>query len=83
MLGDQVVVGYNVKPGPEESLEAIVIKNPTRKEVEGDHAIAYYFAKVQKPDGIISDDELVPLIFKDDVLVDKGWDAVFKLRNEL
>ena len=55
----------------------IVIANPQRTE----HIkacgkiweVEYYFTRVQKPDGIISDDELTPLVFRDGQFVGRGW----------
>ena len=83
VIGKDVVVGYQKnKTGV---LEPIVIKNPYREETirsGGEtYRVIYFFYSIVKADGIISDEELMPLIFKNNKLVAKGRDHLFKLKG--
>ena len=54
--------------------------------------VLYYFTQIVKPDGLLSEDELTPLIFEaktssqnissQDPLIGKGQDFVFRLKNQ-
>ncbi|MBI3617053.1 MAG: DUF3192 domain-containing protein [Candidatus Omnitrophica bacterium] len=41
--------------------------------------VLYYFSHIQRADGIISSDELTPLVFEKDILIGKGWDFFIDL----
>ena len=78
-------LGYEIKEGS-TTFSAIEIQGPYRQETLEKtghvYTVLYYLNSILQPDGIVADDELMPLIFKDDQLVDKGWDALFKLKNK-
>ncbi len=79
------IIGYkkNTKTG---TFEKIVIKNPYRSELiysdKSQYLVNYYFTGVKNPDGIISDEELIPIIFKDKIVTGKGRDYLFALKNQ-
>jgi len=79
------IIGYKKKSNT-ETFEKIVIKNPYRSEFiySGDdqYLINYYFTGVKNPDGIISDEELIPVIFKDKIVIGKGQDYLFNLKHQ-
>jgi len=87
LMGDQVVIGYQASDSLSGAYEAIPIKSPYRDEVLSGkyttYKIIYYYTHVQSPDGIIADDELTPLVFKEGKLIGKGRDFLFALKDKL
>lgn len=93
MMGDKITVGYalaqeaSVLKPPSESVsdyKPLTIANPYKtqeiKTKDGVYTVEYYVAQVRQADELISDDELMPLIFREGVLVAKGWDYLKALR---
>ncbi len=60
-----------------DAYKPLTIPNPYKSEEikapKGDYLVEYYVARVHQPDGIINDNELMPLVFKDGKLVGRGW----------
>ncbi len=85
VMGNVTTIGYEKSPLNTSGNEAITIKNPYREEtldIKGkQYLVAYYFINVLKSDEMVSDDELIPLVFLNDYLVGKGWDFFIKLKN--
>lgn len=55
-----------------------IINNPYRNETlkgkDGDiYDIFFYYTDIKAQDGAITDDELTPIVFKDDKLIGWGW----------
>ena len=67
------------------AVEPITTPNPYRTTVlekaGKKYEAVYYFTHVYKPDDIISEDELMPLVFESGKLVGIGSDFVFKLKE--
>ncbi|MDP2653602.1 MAG: hypothetical protein Q8Q08_06165 [Candidatus Omnitrophota bacterium] len=76
LLDEQVIIGYEQAPDG-QSYVPVTLNNPYRIETvqKGGltYEIYYYFSGVKQPDGLVADDELVPLVFEDGKLVGKGW----------
>ena len=58
--------------------ETDVITNPYRSETlkgkdGGIYEVLFYYTDIKKQDGAITDDELTPLVFKDNKLMGWGW----------
>ncbi|MBU0469511.1 MAG: DUF3192 domain-containing protein [Candidatus Omnitrophica bacterium] len=86
IMGDEMVVGYqkNIKTGVLEKINmGTIYKTETLKAGEKVYLIKYYFTSINKADGIISEDELTPLVFEENRLVGSGWTFLFRLKNEL
>lgn len=85
LMGDEILTGYQKDPLTNQ-FEPMKLKNPYRIEIlqrSGQlYNIVYYFTKIKNSDGIISDEELTPLIFKNNQLMAQGWDSLFALRNK-
>ena len=85
ILGDEILVGYELIDEKTSGYKSIVVKNPVRAETieQGTdvYDVLYYFTEVKKPDGVISDEELTPLTFKLGKLVGSDRDFLFKLKN--
>ena len=92
--GDGIVIGYSYqKPLSDESsvskassgdYKPLTIPNPYKTEElklkKGLYTIEYYASSVKQSDGIVNDDELIPLIFRDGILLDQGWERLKALR---
>ena len=85
ILGDQVVIGYEITDPKQGTTKPIVITNPQKVETiaQGTKAyeVVYYFTHIVKADGRITDDELTPLIFEGGRLAGKGWYFLNKVRK--
>lgn len=85
-LKQEVIIGYEREDASGKNFKPIILKQPYRVEIfqKQDHLyhVLFYFNRVQKADGMISDDELIPLIFEKDQLLAQGWDHLFKVRSE-
>ena len=79
LMGQELVIGYRAQtPG----YKPLTIPNPYRTEEIKDkgYLIEYYVQQIRQPDGIVSDDELLPLIFKDGKLIGRGWPLANSIR---
>jgi len=85
IMGESVNVGYVKSDFLDGAYDSIPLQQPHKQEelvVENiTYKIIYFYTHVSKPDGMISDDELTPLVFKDNALVGKGWDDLFELKK--
>lgn len=86
VMGEKTTIGYERPDSVSAAYHAITVNNPYHKEFlkSGDktYDVFYYFSHIQRADGIISSDELTPLVFEKDVLIGKGWDFLNKLKNQ-
>ncbi|VAX37850.1 hypothetical protein MNBD_UNCLBAC01-1674 [hydrothermal vent metagenome] len=90
VMGFDVIIGYERKPKcltaeAGHCFKSIALQSPYRKESlsNSDYDVWYYFTHIDKADGIVSNEELTPLIFENVKLIGKGWDFLFKLKNTL
>lgn len=78
-MGQGIVIGYAYQ-GSSPDAKPLTINNPYKtaplKTPQGDCVAEYYVTAVHQPDGIVSDDELMPLIFCNKTLAYKGWEHV-------
>ena len=78
-MGQELVVGYAFQsPG----YKPLTIPNPYKSETLKDtgYIIEYYIEAIRQPDGVVSDNELMPLIFKNSRLVGRGWPLANSIR---
>jgi len=80
IMGQELVIGYAFQ-SPE--YKPLTIPNPYKTETikESGEVIEYYIDSIRQPDGIVKDNELMPLIFKDGKLIGRGWPFVNSLRS--
>ena len=86
IMGDEMVVGYqkNRKTGVLEKINmGMVYRKEILKAGERIYLVKYYFTSTSKADGIISEEELTPLVFEQNRLVGSSWEFLFRLKNEL
>jgi hypothetical protein len=91
IMGESLIIGYsyqNPLPGEAPALtepktpseKPLTIANPYRtaqvKTAKGECTAEYYVTSVRVPDGVVSDDELMPLVFCGGKLSFKGWDRL-------
>ena len=72
IMGQELVIGFQAQT---PDYKPITVANPYKTQaLEGtDYVIEYYIEAIRQPDGVVSDDELMPLVFKDGKLVGRGW----------
>jgi len=76
-MGQAIIIGYNYENGSSKAAaKPITIANPYKSEniktAQGTCAAEYYVTALRHPDGVITDDELMPLVFCNGVLAEKG-----------
>jgi hypothetical protein len=79
IMGDQLLVGYQFKTA---DYKPLTIPNPYRTEEIQDkgYRIEYYIQAIRQPDGIVSDNELIPLVFQGGKLIGRGWSLANSIR---
>ena len=77
ILGQQIVVGYELADENGDQYKPLTATNPFRSEQlrKGGkvYDVDYYFVGIKQADDQVADDELVPLVFTNNVLVGTGW----------
>jgi len=83
IMGDSVIVGYEITSEKSGAFKPITVRNPQRSETiqRGGkvYQAVFYFTSIRQEDGSITDDELTPLIFRDGRLVGQGWPFLNKI----
>ncbi len=87
IMGDKINIGYRQDKSTLNVLEPITLKSPYRMEMlraeDKVYNVIYYYTRIQKSDGIVSEDELTPLVFEGERLIGKGRDYLFQLKNKI
>ncbi len=81
-MGEKTTIGYERPNLTSSTYNPVTVSNPYHKEFFKTYDVFYYFSHIQNADGIISSDELTPLVFEKDILIGKGWDFLNKLKNQ-
>ena len=85
LMGDQVKIGFQDSDQKNGSPDAVGLRNPYQIEMieadGGQHLVVYYVTSVNNSDGQITNDELTPVVFTDNVMVGKGWDFLNELKS--
>lgn len=85
LMGDQVKIGFQKSGEEGDSADAVGLRNPYQIEMveagDGQHLVVYYVTSVNNSDGQITNDELTPVVFTDNVMVGKGWDYLNELKS--
>src|SRR3989338_770096 len=85
-MGEKTTIGYERPDPASNAYHPVAVSNPYHKEflrgADKTYDVFYYFSHIQRADGIISSDELTPLVFEKDILIGKGWDFLNKLKNQ-
>jgi transposase len=97
IMGDTIIIGYAYqKPVSEQGVDVkvstsdykpLTITNPYKTEElktkDGLYTVEYFVNLVKNSDGVISDDELVPLVFREGLLIAKGKEYLKALRLKI
>jgi hypothetical protein len=79
IMGQELVIGYEAQ-APAAGYKHLTVPNPYKSEAIKDYIIEYYIEAVRHPDGIVSDDELMPLVFENGKLIGRGWPLANTIR---
>lgn len=86
LMGDKVKIGFQEGAESVDTYGAMSLRNPFRIEmltVENlPHLVVFFVTQVNASDGQVTDDELTPVVFKDNIMLGKGWDFLEELRNK-
>ena len=87
LIGRTATVGYELKDGANDEYQPVTSPNPYRSQqiTKGKdvYQVDYYLTRVNKADGVVSDDELTPLVFESNKLIGKGWEFFkSKIKNK-
>jgi len=86
LLGSEVVIGYERSDDNSGTFIPVIVKNPYRAEIlrspDKQFEVLYYFAEIKQPDDLVTDDELLPLVFEYDRFIGQGWDFLKKFLQE-
>jgi len=79
-MGQELAIGYGYQS---PNYKPITIPNPYKSETVKNtpYVIEYYIEAIRQPDGVVSDNELMPLVFKDGKLIGRGWPLVHSLNK--
>ncbi|MFT5386938.1 MAG: hypothetical protein ACI9E5_000055 [Candidatus Omnitrophota bacterium] len=85
VLGEKLRIGYLRSQGDDKVLKAITLDSPYKSESfkgsTGSYDVLYYYTHVKRADNIIAEDEMTPLVFEEGKLIGKGWDFLFRLKE--
>jgi len=83
LMDQEIIIGYS-SDDPAKPLSPVKVQNPYKVELVTagghDYVIYYYVSSIQKSDGMIADDELLPVIFEDEFVIGKGWKNVLMIK---
>ena len=84
-IKSSVIVGYQKSPTDPSVFEPLIFKNPLKAEVvkndDKEYEVFYYLGEMKKADSMITDDELIPVIFQNGYVVGKGWDFLWQIKK--
>ncbi|MBZ0166489.1 MAG: DUF3192 domain-containing protein [Candidatus Omnitrophica bacterium] len=85
LMGNEVKIGFSETESSTESYGSMVMRNPYRIEMltanEIPHLVVYFLTQINQSDGEVTDDELTPVVFKDNIMIGQGWDYIESLQN--
>jgi hypothetical protein len=82
IMGQELIIGYQYQA---PDYKPLTIPNPYKTQaLKGtSYLIEYYLQAINQPDGIIHEDQLMPLVFKDGRLVGRGWPLANSIRPQV
>lgn len=85
LMGNEVKIGFSETETSAESYGSMSMRNPYRIEMltanEIPHLVVYFLTQINQSDGEVTDDELTPVVFKDNIMIGQGWDYLESLQN--
>ena len=87
IMSDTINIGYRTSAALGGAYEEVLVKNPYYEEVLQSGGTQYrvvcYFTHIRKADGVVTDDELTPLVFEENRLIGKGREFLFELKDRM
>ncbi|MBF0511728.1 MAG: hypothetical protein HQL13_05290 [Candidatus Omnitrophica bacterium] len=79
IMGQALTIGYQYQS---PDYKPLTIPNPYKTDkIQGtDYVVEYYIASIRQPNGVINDNELLPIVFKNGKLYGRGWSLVNSLK---
>jgi hypothetical protein len=79
IMGQELIISHGPQWG---SGKPLIIPNPYKaEEIKGTgYMIEYYIGSMRQAGGVVGDDELAPLVFKDGKFIGRGWPLVNVVR---
>lgn len=78
LIGRTLTVGYELRSGSKDEYQAVTTPNPHKSQqiTKGGNVyqVDFYLTRIKRADGIVTDDELTPVVFESNKLIGKGWD---------
>lgn len=78
LIGRTTAIGYELRQGSVDEYQAVTMTNPQKSQQytvgKNVYQVDYYVTRINKADGLITEDELTPVVFESNKLVGKGWD---------
>lgn len=85
IMGQEVKIGFSESDTSAASYGSVAMRNPYRIEMltanDIPHLVVYFLTQINKSDGEVTDDELTPVVFKDNVMVGQGWNYIQALQS--
>ncbi len=85
VLGEQVIVGYEMPDSRTKQYKPVLVNNPQRVEnfVQGSRTfvVEYYLVGINQSDGVTADNELSPLVYEGGKLIGWGWAFLNKAKK--
>lgn len=85
LMGREVKIGFSESDTSAQSVGTVAMRNPYRIEMmnagDAPHLVVYFLTSINKSDGEVTDDELTPVVFKDNVMIGRGWGYIESLQD--
>lgn len=85
LMGQEVKIGFSESGTSAESYGSVAMRNPYRIEMlnanDTPHLVVYFLTRINNSDGEVTDDELTPVVFKDNVMIGRGWNYIESLQS--
>lgn len=85
LMGHEVKIGFSESETSAESYGAVAMRNPYRIEMlnadDTPHLVVYFLTQINNSDGQVTDDELTPVVFKDNLMIGQGWGYIESLQS--
>ena len=85
LMGKSVVVGYQNIDFSGKNYDPVTLPAPYREDVFSGggktYKVLYYFNDVQNADSIVSEDELIPVVFEKNKMIGKGVSFLSSIKS--
>jgi hypothetical protein len=85
IFGQELIIGYDYEAPALKTTtyKPITVANPYKtvpiKTTRGDCTVEYYVTAIHQPDGVVSNNELMPILFCNGIVTAQGWPDLNRL----